>query len=70
MTIDLSRVARRDYMTVIARTLDGGGYAAYADDIRARPPRDLAEALARLPDDVCIRLWEVTDGQTPARLDG
>jgi hypothetical protein len=58
--IDLSRVEPRNYLSVIANTLDAIGYALKAEDIRNHPPKDLAEAFTRLPDDVCIRLWEVS----------
>ncbi len=59
--IDLSRVEPCNYLSVIANTLDAIGYALKAVDFRTRPPKDITEAFTRLPDDVCIRLWEVPD---------
>lgn len=60
MTINLATVAPRDYLREIERALtQDGRLAAVAALISARP-RDLAEVMVLLPDDVYIRLWEAT----------
>ena len=63
MTIDLSRVEPRWYLTEICRALTSGKRADVAERIIAAHPRDLAEVFVLLPDDVAIKLWEVPDGQ-------
>jgi hypothetical protein len=59
--ISLVNVEERNYLFEIGRALAANGYPEKATEFRTHPPRDLAEAFTRLPDDVCIRLWEVPD---------
>jgi len=59
--ISLVNVDPRNYLSVIDRVLCANGYAAEAAALKIKPPCDLTAAMIRLPDDVCIRLWEVKD---------
>jgi hypothetical protein len=61
MTIDLATTDPRDYQREIERALTKGGHIAVAEALHGSRPRDLAEVLALLPDDVEIKLWEVAD---------
>ena len=61
MTIDLSRIDPRQYQHVIEAALTNGGYIAIAEALHSARPRDLCEIWPLLPEDVEIRLWEVTD---------
>lgn len=64
MTINLSAVDPRDYQREIERALTKSGHIAVAEALHGAHPRDLAEVLAMLPDDVEIKLWEVSNGAT------
>ena len=61
MTINLAAVDPRDYIREIERALTRGGYIVVAEALHSAHPRDLAEVLALLPDDVEIKLWEVSN---------
>lgn len=61
MTIDLATTEPRDYQREIERALTKAGYVAVAEALHSSRPRDLAEVLAMLPDDVEIKLWEVSN---------
>lgn len=61
MTIDLSKTDPRDYLTEIKRVLTIKGYIAVAEALHSAHPRDLCEVWVMLPEDVEIKLWEVSD---------
>jgi len=70
MTIDLTHTEDRWKWRKIKDALTDAGYLDAVARIEIKQPRDLAEVFTLLPDDVALKLWEVPDGQTPARLDG
>ena len=61
MTIDLSKTDPRNYQTEIERALCLGGFVAVAEALHSARPRDLCEVWPLLPEDVEIKLWEVSD---------
>jgi hypothetical protein len=60
MTINLSQTDPRDYLRDIERALCTAGRLAAVAAIHSGRPRDLAELLILLPDDVELRLWEAS----------
>lgn len=62
MTIDLTKTDPRAYLAEIERALVQSGMTAAASLLHTAHPRDLTEVFVLLPEDVSIKLWEVSDG--------
>jgi len=58
MTIILPLPLPRDWLRVIETALTNGRYIAVAEALHSARPRDVAEVLALLPEDVEIRYAE------------
>lgn len=61
MTINLTSVHPREWQREIERALTNGGYIAAAEALHSARPRDIAEVLVMLPDDVQIQIEEVSN---------
>ncbi len=61
MTIDLTKTDPRNWLSEVERALTLANFPAVAEALHSAHPRDLAEVFVLLPEDVSIKLWEVSD---------
>jgi len=66
MTITLPLPLPRDWLRIIDAALTNGNHIAVAEALHSARPRDVAEVMALLPDDVLISFQEVPSGQSAA----